>query len=272
MTDGREACAGAPGCSKIAHERRVIRELNAATAHDLANLLTVLESTVEILADGRTSSAERDEMRDAASEAIARATVLTRRLATWGRLDTAALHPQDLNVVAGELRASIAKLVGPRISVGVEVASEPAVIAAPRGALEQVIMNLVLNARDAIMGTGSITAAIRLREVAAETGDLSGARVVELSVRDDGCGIGEAVRAHLFEPFFTTKHTRGTGLGLVTVREIVERSGGRIEVQSAPGVGTTFVLSFPEHAPARDDQPPSDGTAVWPRGIAVRPG
>lgn len=232
----------------LALEAGVFRELTAATAHDLANLLTVLESTIEILADDATRPTERRCMRDTASEAITRATVLTKRLATWDRLGSIP-RVQDLNLVASDLRASLVRLVGQRISVCVEPAGEPAWVAAPLGALEQVIMNLVLNARDAIERVGSITVAVRARELAAETGPSASPRVIELSVTDDGCGMGDAVRAHIFEPFFTTKHGRGTGLGLVTVREIVERSGGTIDVCSVPGAGTTFVLTFPEHTP-----------------------
>ena len=119
-------------------------------------------------------------------------------------------------------------------------------IHADSGHLEQVLLNLVVNARDAVDGLGKVVLRTKRRNVLAEA-DLAPGTYVALEVSDNGSGMSDAVRAHMFEPFFTTK-VHGFGLGLATVQTLVQQNGGQISVTSVPGQGTTFCLMFPELA------------------------
>jgi two-component system cell cycle sensor histidine kinase/response regulator CckA len=130
------------------------------------------------------------------------------------------------------------RLIGERITVRTQLAPSPVRVRADRGQLEQVVMNLAVNAKDAMPDGGTLT--ISTAEV------FGRGRMANLKVADTGCGMTDEVKRHLFEPFFTTKDVgKGTGLGLATVYGIIEQAGGGIEVESAPGAGATFSISLP---------------------------
>jgi PAS domain S-box-containing protein len=212
-----------------------IGRLAGGIAHDFNNLLTAIKGYGEFLladlpADG---SSHRD-----AHEIVAaadRAAALTRQLLAFSRRQTLAPQPLDLNEVVADLEGLLGRLLGEPIELVLELATEVPPVRADRGQLEQVVMNLVVNASDAMPDGGRLTIAT------AATG-----RSVELTVADSGIGMEPEVRSHLFEPFFTTKAPgEGTGLGLATVYGIVEQSGGTIDVETAPGKGSTFTVRLP---------------------------
>jgi PAS domain S-box-containing protein len=234
--------------------------LAGGVAHDFNNLLTVVLGCAHALRDdaarGAPASAEVvDELR-AAGE---RARDLTRQLLAFARRQVVAHVPLDLNGVVRGSEKLLRRVLGEDVELVVDL--EPALwtMRGDGGQLEQILLNLAVNARDAMPRGGAL--AIRTRNLPrgddAGDGEGEGDRVA-LVVRDTGAGMTPEVQAHLFEPFFTTKDPgEGTGLGLATVYGIVEQSGGRIRVRSEPRRGATFELSFPRtlEPPARADPP-----------------
>jgi signal transduction histidine kinase/CheY-like chemotaxis protein len=232
-----------------ARKLEAIGRLAGGVAHDFNNLLTVIKNHVEFLREKLLPGTEDLEDVQAIGEAAERATRITRQLLAFGRRNEGIPEVLDLNRIATELTRGIGRLVGEHVTI--ELALEPGVarVRADRGQLEQVLLNLLVNARDAMPDGGKVTLCTRkvspddLRET-----DLPRTpnQYVALVVSDTGCGMDEATRARLFEPFFTTKEPgQGTGLGLATVYGIVEKHGGHITVTSKPGDGTTFVILLP---------------------------
>lgn len=213
-----------------------IANLSGAIAHDFNNIL------MGILACARVASSERHgdpalrESFDEIAAAANRGVALTRRLLAFGRRGPSVeLRPTDIDAVVRANESMLRQLLGEDIALRVELAARGAALSADDGLIEQIVINLVVNARDAMPGGGQIAVTTRL-----EAGEIA------LEVRDTGTGIPEDVRPRIFEPFFTTKSAeKGTGLGLSTVKRIVEQLQGRIELQSALGKGTTFRLLFP---------------------------
>ncbi len=231
-----------------------VGQLVAGVAHNFNNLLTVTTGYAELLLE-RHGADEHDrsdigEIRKASE----RGTVLTRQLMAFSRKQDAAPRRIDLNRVVGELREILTRVIREDIHLDIAVAPEHATVLMDPHDLEQVVLNLVINARDALpnggaiqidIGRQTIDAANSPRDVTVAPGEY-----VRLRVRDDGTGMTPEVQAHLFEPFFTTKDVgQGTGLGLAFVYGIV-RQRGFITVDTAPGKGTTFTLYFPLESPA----------------------
>lgn len=221
-----------------------IGQLAGGIAHDFNNLLTVIRGNVELLED---DIPEDDPLRRDLSEisrATSRATSLTRRLLTFSRRKQQGGPLRDGN----EVISGLAKLLGPLIGENVELRTEltggPYPIALDPGEFEQIVLNLVLNARDAMPQGGTIRIATEAAE--GETGEGDLVPGVRLSVSDDGLGIKPAIRQRIFEPFFTTKPMgQGTGLGLSTVYGIVKRVDGSMDVETVAGAGTTMRIWLP---------------------------
>jgi two-component system, cell cycle sensor histidine kinase and response regulator CckA len=212
-----------------------VGRLAGGIAHDFNNLLTAIKGYGEfLLADlPENAGTHRDAQEIVA--AADRAATLTRQLLAFSRRQTLAPQALYLNTVVKELEGLLRRLIGEQVELVVELGEEVLPVRADRGQLEQVVMNLAVNARDAMPDGGRLTIATQSRYGS-----------VELAVRDSGVGMAAEVRSHLFEPFFTTKEPgKGTGLGLATVYGIVEQSGGTIEVKSAPGRGSTFTIVLP---------------------------
>jgi two-component system cell cycle sensor histidine kinase/response regulator CckA len=194
------------------------------------------------------------------AEASERAAALTRQLLAFSRPRALALVDLDLNDLVRGAERMLGRLLGSHVQLDLQLGPELWTVQVDRGLLEQVLLNLAINARDA-MPTGGA-----LRIETANERDAAAAAWVRLSVIDAGQGMPPEVAARIFEPFFTTKPaSRGTGLGLATVQRVVDGLGGRIRVDSAPGKGTRFDILLPR-SPAPDGArtPPDANTAFVP--------
>jgi signal transduction histidine kinase len=217
-----------------------IGTLAGGIAHDFNNLLTVISGFTQ-LALGRIGTShpvatDLTEVTDAAS----RAASLTHQLLAFSRKQVLQPRVIDLDDTVSGMHEMMRRLIGSHIELRVTHDGEPSRIKADPSQLEQVLLNLVVNARDAMPDGGKVTVSTRHQT------DASGARWVALRVTDTGTGMSKAVRERVFEPFYTTKETgKGTGLGLSTVYGVVAQSGGTIEVDSIVGKGTTFTVLFP---------------------------
>jgi PAS domain S-box-containing protein len=239
-----------------------IGRLAGGVAHDFNNLLTVILSCSAALRDDldRGTSASREDV-DQIHGAGVRAADLTRQLLAFARKQVVAPVPLDLNEVVRSSQKLLVRLLGEDIELQVRLQPGLWPMRADPGQLEQVILNLAVNARDAIRGGGTITVETRNVSVDAvqETSDPERqGDWVRLLVRDSGVGMSPEVKAHLFEPFFTTKEQgKGTGLGLATVYGVVKQAGGHVHVESQPGQGSAFEVCFPrgQHTPAASPQP-----------------
>jgi len=233
-----------------------IGQLAGGVAHDFNNVLSIIMGFSELVLD---RLGERDGVRPDVEDIAAtaeRAGVLVRQLLTFSSKQELNLQVLDLNGVVGDMQKMLLCFIGEEIELSVGLAPGLAPVKADRGGLEQVVMNLVVNARDAMPKGGKIS--IKTSNVIPGAGR-AGARSdgprasrVLLSVSDTGCGMDEATRQRVFEPFFTTKsESGGTGLGLSTVYGIVKQSGGDIAVLSEPGCGATFNVWLPAAAGAK---------------------
>jgi len=249
-----------------AQKMEAVGRLAGGVAHDFNNLLTVILSHGAMLADalGPSDPSFPDVVgiRDAAD----RAAELTRQLLAFSRKQV--LQPQNLDVngVLRNLEPMLRRLIGVDVRIVLELAPEVGPVRADPGQVEQVVINLVVNARDAMDHRGTVT----LSTDSLPAPDGVGPPWVRLTVKDTGRGMDAATLAHAFEPFFTTKEAgHGTGLGLSMVYGIVQQSGGRISIASEVGIGTTFELSFPPAPAGAAPAASSRREAVARRGAEV---
>ncbi|MDB5309790.1 MAG: Blue-light-activated protein [Gemmataceae bacterium] len=225
-----------------AQKMEAVGRLAGGVAHDFNNLLTVIRGNVDLLRDQGPGPDEAARLIDEVSGAAERATGLVRQLLTFSRRQPARPEVVDLNGVVSDLAGMLRRLLGAQVSIETDLALAPVTVRADRGQLEQVVMNLAVNARDAMPHGGRLRIAVRRSESAAGTGQW----FAQLAVTDTGHGMTAEVKAKIFEPFFTTKGPdKGTGLGLATVYGIVTQAGGQIRVESSPGAGTTFHIDLP---------------------------
>jgi two-component system cell cycle sensor histidine kinase/response regulator CckA len=228
-------------------------------AHDFNNLLTVIIASAELLAQSVGDDPSRALVEDV-RRAGERAADLTRQLLAFGRRQMIVRQPLDLNLVVGRLENMMRRLIGAHIELSLALDPEIPAVRADWGQIEQVVLNLVANARDAMPHGGTLTIGTRSATIDGASilnhPEMAAGRYVVLSVSDTGCGIDAETRPHIFEPFFTTKSPgEGTGLGLATVYGIVSQSGGYIAVESTPAQGTAFNIYMPEGAPLENDRP-----------------
>jgi two-component system cell cycle sensor histidine kinase/response regulator CckA len=219
-------------------------------AHDFNNLLAAIQGHAELMLGQLPNGMPLYRSATEVHKAAARGALLTRQLLTFSRKEVVAPNAFDLNLVVAEMENMLRRLIGEQIALTIQLADTPLRARCDRGQLEQVLLNLAVNARDAMPEGGPLSIAVSGVEVAElECKDDPDARPgphVVLVVRDEGSGMDEHTLAHLFEPFFTTKSAgKGTGLGLSTVYGIVQRAGGHIRVKSAPGQGSTFTVYLP---------------------------
>jgi len=224
--------------------------LAGGIAHDFNNVLAAITNYAGFIAD---ESHDHPGVRADAEQiqaAAQRAAALTRQLLIFTRRDVTQPEVLDLNVIIAEIRDLLSASAGAHVDLRIESAAHLPAIRADRGQVGQILLNLVVNARDAIPQSGTLTIGTSLSELGGEDVRLhpgvSPGRYVELTVSDTGIGMSAEVAARIFEPFFTTKPAgKGTGLGLSTVQAIVTQAGGIVTVESDEGTGTTFRLYFP---------------------------
>jgi PAS domain S-box-containing protein len=235
-----------------AQKMEALGRLAAGVAHDFNNLLTVINGYCSLLLDGPGEAPARDILEEIA-RAGDRAAALTQQLLTFGRRQETSPAAEDVNAVVADVRRLLRRVIREDVEIVYDLAPGPISVLADPRQFEQVLVNLAVNARDAMPTGGRLTvstAAVALDEAGAR--DLPGARPgrwAVVAVADTGVGMGPEVRAHLFEPFFTTKpEGRGTGLRLATVYGIVTQAGGFLTVDSEPGRGSTFRVWLPQAA------------------------
>jgi nitrogen-specific signal transduction histidine kinase/ActR/RegA family two-component response regulator len=277
VSDPRAPAAGgsAPGGDAAAVPPPPAREplglealglLASGIAHDFNNILAAVRGNAGLARDALAGptpdiAAARDDLVEV-ERAVERASALVRQLLAFGRRQARTPEPLDLNRLVRDASTLLRVLVGEEIRLTLRLDPEVPPVHADRSQVEQVLMNLVVNGRDAIVeaaatGTGpdaGLTIATAVESVTPSEVRRAGVPApgpyVRLTVRDDGAGMTQATRERIFEPFFTTKSPdRGTGLGLAAVWGIVRQSGGGIVVESAPGEGSTFAVYLPIAVP-----------------------
>jgi signal transduction histidine kinase/ActR/RegA family two-component response regulator len=233
-----------------AQKLEVLGRLTGGIAHDFNNFLTCIMGNLSLLEHHVARDSDAEVLLAQANTALDSAAALTRQLLAFSRKQVVSPRPTDLGSLMSRLSNILKRLAGHRI--GVHTESDPGLwrINVDPGQIEQVLLNLVLNARDAIADEGQILVQARNQDLttagAALPEPLRPGHYVELSVTDSGRGVSDVVRARLFEPFFTTKDAgEGTGLGLATVHAAVKQCGGAITVESELGKGATFRILLP---------------------------
>lgn len=249
-------------------------QLAGGVAHDFNNLLTIILGYSQMIAGDLAATSPVREQIDQIVRAATRAAGLTRQLLTFSRQDQPRPRTLNLNHVVRDVESMLQRLLSENVKTELSLSEDAGLIKADPGQLEQVLVNLALNARDAMPGGGTIwieTAPLIADEFAALCLSIAPGEYVQLVVSDSGVGMTPEVQSRIFEPFFTTKGPdKGTGLGLSTVYGIVKQSGGTVSVHSGPGLGTTFRILFPatreavpaEAAPERNVPGGGNGTIL----------
>ena len=233
-----------------AQKMEVVGRLAGGIAHDFNNVLTAIGSYCDLLLEDLSPDSSHREDIQEIRKAADRAAALTRQLLAFSRQQVLAPQLVDVNELVAEIRSMLARLLGEDVTLQVVPSAGLGAVHVDRGQLEQVLMNLAVNARDAMPEGGRLTIATTTVQLDANDAKPDFAArpgpYVMLTVSDNGIGMDEQTKAHLFEPFFTTKEKgQGTGLGLATVYGVVKQSGGYIWVDSEPGQGTTFKVYLP---------------------------
>ncbi|MBZ5501816.1 MAG: PAS domain S-box protein [Acidobacteriia bacterium] len=258
-----------------AQKMEAVGRLAGGIAHDFNNLLMVIQGYADMLTERLPAG---DSMRRSAEQiqtAAQRAASLTRQLLAFSRKQMLAPTVLNIQAVVTEMEGMLRRLIGEDIDLNVSSAPELWPVKADRSQVEQVVMNLVVNARDAMPNGGRLTietANVEMGVTSKGADALPPGEYVMLAVTDNGAGMDHQTQAHIFEPFFTTKEKgKGTGLGLATVYGIVKQSGGYVWVYSEPGRGSTFKVYLPRTKDALVAASPDRGkdTASLPRGSEV---
>ena len=241
-----------------AQKQEALGRLVSGVVHDFSNLLTAIGGSTELALRQADTDSQRDDLQEVL-KASHRAAALTRQLMSFSRRER--LEPQvlDLNAVILGAGSLLQRLIGTEVEMSFTLAPDLLPISGHAGQLEQVLVNLAVNARDAMPEGGALRfETLNVSSMGAGGRRRSDAHVtpgsyVRLIISDDGVGMDADTKDRLFEPFFTTKDPgKGTGLGLATVNSIVSRAGGRIGVESEPGQGTTFTIDLPAADAAAD--------------------
>jgi PAS domain S-box-containing protein len=245
-----------------AQKMEAMGRLAGGVAHDFNNLLTVIEGYVEIQLQSPNSSPQVQQAAVQIKAAADRATGLTRQLLAFTRQQILQPRIVNLNQIVTGLNRMLGRLIGENVEVCTILDDSLGAVKADPAQMEQVLMNLVINARDAMANGGKLTietANVALGDAYADLHRYaSKGEYVQLAVSDNGVGMDAEARSHLFEPFYTTKEKgKGTGLGLATVYGIVKQSGGHIEVYSELGKGTTFKVYLPRVYPIAGSASPA---------------
>jgi signal transduction histidine kinase/ActR/RegA family two-component response regulator len=249
---------------RLRHSQKMeaVGRLAGGIAHDFNNLLTAIIGYAELIARRTAPGQQNRDEAEQIAKAGEKAAALTRQLLAFSRKQILQPRVIDLNALLLDIRKLLQRVIGEHIDLRVDAAAPNPRVRADPNQIEQVVLNLGVNARDAMPGGGALTISTANvgseGPIADETLALPAGNYVTLSVQDTGCGMDAATRERIFEPFFTTKGPgKGTGLGLATVYGIARQSGGGISVRSAPGAGTTFTVYLPlESAPLEEAKAP----------------
>ncbi len=243
-----------------AQKMQAVGQLAGGIAHDFNNLLTVIRGQTEMMREDMLSRDSLESRLQEIEVAAERAIALTRQLLAFSRRQVLQTKVLNLNVVVGNVSQMLARLIGENVELAFTPAPDLWLVKVDPGQIEQALMNLAVNARDAMPEGGQLTITTRNvshielsdnRSTNEELGDF-----VRLSVRDTGHGMDEAIKARIFEPFFTTKQVgKGTGLGLSVVYGVIKQSGGYVRVESQPGAGAEFHLFLPRADGAEEKTP-----------------
>jgi two-component system cell cycle sensor histidine kinase/response regulator CckA len=248
-----------------AQKMEAIGRLAGGVAHDFNNLLTVILSNAQLAAAEAPPGSPLHDLLGPIRDAAQRAAGLTRQLLAFAKRQVVSPRVVDLNALVRDLGRLLQRLLGERVVVAARLSPDLEPIRVDPGQIEQVLVNLAVNARDAMPDGGRLsiqTANVVVGSDEAAARGLAPGAYVRLSVSDTGRGMDRETARRAFEPFFTTKGDRGTGLGLATSLGAVQQAGGQIAVDSAPGAGATFHVFLPRHAgPARARTTPQPGPA-----------
>jgi len=252
-----------------AQKMEAIGQLAGGVAHDFNNLLTVILGYSELVLDSLDAGDARQADVREVLQAGRNAAALTQQLLAFSRRQILAPTVFDMNRVAESVAKMLGRVIGEHVRLATRLAPAPAFVKADAGQIEQILVNLAVNARDAMPEGGVLTIATDTADVVGPTAERAGiepGRYVRLTMTDTGTGMDEATQARIFEPFFTTKEQgKGTGLGLATVYGIVRQSGGGIWVESEVGRGTVFTICFPS-AGGAEPEPKAPPAASAARG------
>jgi PAS domain S-box-containing protein len=248
-----------------------IGRLAGGIAHDFNNLLGVISGYAELVSEQIDPVGEVHNSVEQIRKAAERASALTRQLLAFSRQQVLETRILDLNLIIGDMVKMLPRLLGEDIELQASLDPGLGAVKADQGQIEQVLLNLAVNARDAMPGGGKLaidTGRVRFdSEVALKHPSMTPGDYVLLSVSDTGMGMDKQTQTHIFEPFFTTKERgRGTGLGLATVYGFVKQIGGYVWVESEPGVGSTFEIYLPVACEAAPKNGPVAATTASGRG------
>jgi signal transduction histidine kinase len=234
-----------------AQKMEAVGLLTAGIAHDFNNLLTIVSGNIALLDADQSINAKHRRFIGAAISGCERASVLIRRLLSFAGREPLDPRPVDVNELIMRIADLPLRSLGDRIAVDFRLSPVLWPVFVDAGQLENALLNLALNARDAMAGTGRLTIETSNQTRAADHPGLAPGDYVSVSVGDTGCGMPREIVERAFDPFFTTKEAgKGTGLGLSQVYGFVTRSGGCCEIDSDPGRGTTVYLYLPRYAGA----------------------
>jgi signal transduction histidine kinase/CheY-like chemotaxis protein len=253
-----------------AQKMEAVGRLAGGIAHDFNNLLTVIRGNADMLLQDLPAGSPQSEDAAEVRRAADRAAELTRQLLAFSRRQVVQPRTVSLNRVVGDLDKMLRRIIGEDVELATELAAREDTVRVDPGQLEQMLLNLAVNARDALPSGGTIRIATEDVELDAPQAGAPAGRWVALVVADTGCGMDAEVLERIFDPFFTTKEQgKGTGLGLSTVYGVARQSGGHVTVRSAPGEGSTFRVFLPRAAEEQDADalsapavPPPAGTGT----------
>ncbi len=254
-----------------AHKMEAVGRLAGGVAHDFNNLLTIIRGHSDLLADRPGADEPQKRSVEQIQKAANRAVAMTRQLLAFSRMQVLQPSILDLNSIISEMGKMLPRLIGEHIEFTFSPDPKLAPVKADLGQIEQVLMNLAVNARDAMPDGGKLvvrTSNISLSAAeAARRPAMTAGEYVLISFSDSGQGMSEETKTRIFEPFFTTKEVgKGTGLGLATVYGIVKQSGGFIWVESAPGKGATFEIYLPKASGQASGGSTEQGPRIESRG------